>query len=434
VFRQEIELPSAKTPENPSTEETLSFWEELYAVPLNQWASEGEKGYKVYLYEGTSGPYIALITEPVDVEWVKQKFGGGSYRAQLNDPSGKIVQSQRFTIEGESKRRPTQPPQPAAPVPAPAADNFQSQVLEILRESQRRQEQMIERLVNREAPIMPAAQVDPNIMLRGVVEMFTGLLSKAQASSPQTSLLETLALLEKLRGPDLLTVLKQAKEAGLIPAAGAGAPGDLISQITQFKEAAETLGLGEGKGKSLGEALIDKGPEILQGVGTLIDRYKGVEEARLHTARTVREIQIQQRGAVVPPAPQPGAPGMTVQHIPAAAAPAPAGSSLELENPTAPAAISEAEQRDAFIKQKLVEMIANGDTGEQIVFFLDTIDERICASFEGATVDQIAGYFASDPILKKTTTLPRLRAALGEIVEVLNAPDEEIDPAAKVVN
>lgn len=431
VLKQEITFPQSSNQEPEANLVPLSFWEEIYAVPANAWWSGGdEKGFKVYLYdhEVPRSPYLEIITQAFDVEWIKQKFGGGMYRAQLNDPYGKIVCKEIFSIIGESKRKP--------PVSVPAvtanqsADSFQSELLRMMREEQQETRrlfsQMMDRQGNHGAP--PASAVDPTTLFRGMVEMFKEMVP----AKPEMNLLETIALVEKLRGPDLLTVLKQAKEAGII--AGAGAPGgggDLIKQINQLKEAAESLGLSSGGGKGFTEALIEKGPEILQAGAKLIGEYKSVEETRLQTARTVHAIQ-QQRGggAVIPPPPQQHQ--EMAQHV--HTAPAGVGLEVEVPSPAAQAALSDAEQRDKFVKQKLVEAIARGDNGDQIVYFLDTIDEAICTMFEGATVEQIAQYFSTDEILKKATALPRFRPALAEIVEVLNAPDEDLPGSGKAVN
>jgi hypothetical protein len=430
VLSQEIKFSPNTTAEPREAEEPLSFWEQLYEVPEDQWSSGQEKGYRVYLYEGhagSTGPYIALITQPFDIEWVKQNFGGGAYRAQLNNPGGKIAASVRFTIEGESKRKPPQNAQSAA---APAqGDSFQSELIRMIREEQQETRNLFRQILSGDrgnvAP-QPAAAVDPTTLFRGMVDMFKEFM-------PQTKpmdLLETVALLDKLRGPDLLATLKAAKEAGIIPAAGGSA--DLVTQFKQLKEAADVIGLGEGKGRSWADTLIEKGPEILDAGGKIVDRLRAVEETRLATARTVQDIQ--RRGAaVVTPPPggphqPPSAPPQHQYAAPQIQPPAPGATGLDVEapSPAAQAALSQAEQQEVFVMTKVVEAIANGDTGQQIVDFLDMIDPAICTSFEGATVEQIAGYFSSHPILRKATALPRFRAALTEIVEVLNAPDQDL--------
>lgn len=438
ILRQEIDLSPSQPPAGVILgSEPLSFWEQLCEVADGQWASDGEKGFKTYLYEGQSGPYIALITQPFDIEWVKQNFGGGAYRAQLNDPSGKIVASQRFTIEGESKRKSPQSAQAAPASAQPVADSFQSQVLEILRESTRRQEQMMERIMDARGantvPAAPTPPIDPNIMLRGVVEMFSGLLTKAQAPQPQMGLLEMVALIEKFKGPGLIEQMKEMKEAGLIPANN-GAQGDLKSQIESVLEIADKIG--GGKGKTLGEAVIEKLPDLLEAGGKAMDKYHAIETTRLATAREVRALQ-QGRGAALPPAPQPQA-ATVPQHagVPPQHHPASPGMTLEVERPqpnlSAEAQLTAAQQQEAFVMSRVVEMIAGNSTGAEIVDFLDAVNRSICDSFQGATAEQIAAYCAEHPILRKAIHLPRFTAAIAELVEELNSSDEEAGKPPKV--
>jgi hypothetical protein len=426
---------------NRDPEEPLSFWEQVADIPDGQWARDGEKGFRAYLYEGQSGgKYLAVITQPFDVEWVRQEFGGGSYRAILNNPGGKIVSSERFTIEGESRRKPPQPAH-ASGVPQPT-DSFQSQVLEIVREGQRRQEEFLSRLVERISTPAAAvqAQIDPTTVFRSMVEMFKTMVPQQPQQSP-LDLLQTVAALDKLRGPDLLTVLTQAKAAGLIPAAG-GAPGDLLSQITTLSTVAEKLGWSPANGKSWAETLIDKGPEILEAGSKIIDKVQTVEATKLETARTVHAIQQSGRPVITPPpgaAPQPAA----AAHVPPQMNPQPpppaAGSDLEVESPTprpqagSPQAQAEAEARDAFVKDKVVELIASNASGAEIVDFLDTIDPRICNQFTGYSAAQIGIWFANDAVLKKAVTLPRFKAAIAEMVEEINSNgEEEIETPSQV--
>lgn len=430
VLRQEFDLsPQAPPPvAPPETEEPLSFWEQIYDVSEDQWASEDEKGYKVYLYEGPGGngaPYIKRLTHPFDIEWVKENFGGGYYRATLNNPGGKIVASVRFAIEGESKRKPVQSVQ-NAPVAAQQPDNFSS-LIQMMREEQAETRRLFREIVERQSnggtPV--AAAIDPTTMFRSMVEMFKEMLP--QNREPQMNILDQLKTLKELSGPDMFTVLERCKTAGLIGGAG----GDLMSQLNSVLEVAEKIGAGKGSGKSLGEAVIEKLPEILEAGGKAMDKYHTIEQTRLATARTIHAVQ--QRGvAIATPPPQPVA-GQIQQPAPQQQTPMQtSGTGLEVETPSAAAAIADAERQDAFIKGKIVEMIANGDTGAEIIDFLDKIDKTICDRFAGASVEQIVYFFSTDPILKKAAGLPRFKAAITELVEELNAPDEEVEAAQKV--
>lgn len=436
VLKQEIEFPPSAPPADVPGAESLSFWEHVYDVPENQWASETEKGYRVYLYDHDSpgSKYLAVIFHPFDIEWIKQTYGGGRYRAQLNDSSGRIVSKDIFSIDGESKRKPPQSVQNSTAPPQPN-DNFSS-LIQMMREEQQETRKLFREMLDRNSGAAPApAAIDPNVALRGVVEIFSGLVTRAAAPpQPQMGLLEMVALIEKFKGPDLIEQMKAMKEAGLIPSSSGG--GSLVTQFKELKEAAEVVGLGEGKGKSLGEAVIEKLPDILHAGGEALDKYQKIENTRLETARHVRAIQQQRNGVVVPP--QPAAPaGQVPQHTgaqPQQYAQQPplqtSGIGLEVEAPgTPPTAeqIAQAEQQMNFVKGKIVELIAEGQSGGDIIDFLDNIDKKICDQFAGASADQLAKFFADDPVLKKAVPLPRFKAAIAEIVQELNGPDETME-------
>jgi hypothetical protein len=418
---QEIKFTPSPSDIQRDSEAPPSFWEELFRIDENEWGAEDQKGYKVYLYDNEArGKYLAVIYQPFDIEWVRQNYGGGSYKAMLNDPSGKIVCREIFAIDGESKRKPPQSVQNSPSVAHPATDSFQSQVLEIIRQGQERQERFLERFMQRQDnPGVAAASLDPTRQFESMVTLFTTLMGKLMPAQPQQqpmNIMEIIAVAEKLRGPDLLEVLSKAKTAGIIGGAAAG--GDLLTQVAQLKEVAEAIGFSPGEGKSWAQTLIEKGPEILEAGAKLIDKYKTVEDTRLATARTMHTMQ-QQRGAtVVPPLP-PAAPGRGIDVEPVGA---PAG------EPT-PQMIADADRQLTMIKTKIVELMSKGRNGVDIVAFLDDIDEQICAGFEGMTPQELELVFTSDPLLQKATLLPNFKQVIAQIVEELNSGgDQELEP------
>jgi hypothetical protein len=441
-LKQEISFPNPQSAEPRDPAEPLSFWERVCEVEPDQWATETDKGYKVYLFEGhgLKGPYLAKLIEPFDIEWVKQNFGGGDYSATLNGPGGKIEASIRFSIDGEKLRKPPQNAQSAPAAAHSAGDNFQTEMLRIMREEQQETRRLLREAIDRGGNHGGAgAGVDPMSMFNGMVTTFTTMMRTMQPATPAPAqamgITEILAIADKLRGPDLLEVLGRAKTAGII-GGGGGGNGDLLSQVTQLKEVAETLGFSKGEGQSWAQTLIEKGPEILRAGSELIDKYKGVEDTRLATARTVLAVQ-QNRGPVVPP--PPGAPPAAVpQHAsPAPPPPGPAaGSVLEVEPPTRQPVADQveqmaavAEQQLAFIKGEIVKRISAGHTGEQIVDWLDSLDPQICDGFRGFTVEALTMVFTADPLLETATKLQRFPAVMAEIVDYLKSDtDEVIEP------
>src|SRR6185312_4824373 len=150
ILKQEISFPPPPPIASSDPEEPLSFWEAVAQVGFEQWATDGEKGYKVYLFEGygLKGPYLAKIMEPIDIEWVKQNFGGGDYSATLNNPVGKIESSIRFSIDGEKRRKPVQSVQTST-APPQQTDNFSS-LIQMMREEQAETRRLFREMLERQ--------------------------------------------------------------------------------------------------------------------------------------------------------------------------------------------------------------------------------------------------------------------------------------------
>src|SRR5579864_9311249 len=329
VVRTEVEIPSNNTETIPP--EKPGFWELVCSLSPEQWWSgtQGEKGYKVYLYRdnprgpGQGSGYIRLINHFFDVEFVKQEFGGYDYHALLNDPSGAMVARANFSISAPPKgivdaSSPQNGSQPAA---APGDSSFQAQVLREMRESNERTHRLMERIMtDRSSPVAgdPLGIVAP--VVQGIVTMFSNAMPKA--ADP----LETFARIQQLmpKPPDMFEVLLKAKEVGLLGAAGMGG-GNLMDQLGVLKTLAGELGwVAGGNGtrarpwyEFLMEKIVEKGPDILSGIGTIVDKYNAVEQTRLRTITAAANLQRPPAPpAQIPPA-APGAPA------PAAAAPAP---------------------------------------------------------------------------------------------------------------
>jgi len=439
VFRQEFSIPQTPNSPESSPEEKLSFWEQLLAIPEGDWAENGSKGFKVYLYDHEvqqrPNPYLALITHSFDIEWIKQEFGGGVYRALLNNTSGTAVAREIFAISGESKRKPSTNVQNvqnalAAAVPA---DSFQTSVLNMIQEGQRRQEALIERLMDRDRertalPPLPAV-VDPMALMKpvleGVVGMFTSMIPKP--SNP----LDDLIKLKQLMGEpkDVFTELTKFKELGLIGGTGGG--GDLLKQLEVVFAVVEKMGIGGGGSKSVLEVIADKGPEMLGKIVTGIGEYRALEEARMKTAKEIAGLQANQRtlaSAQPLPAPSQRAP----QPAPLPNAQAPVASQLQVEPITEqPPAAVQAEFTEAQINQvkaQIVQSIANGESGADIFGFLKiTAPVFLTGMLLGdggkvtgvITENQLAMFCASDPVLSQATQLPRFREAIRELLEEL---------------
>lgn len=443
VFRQEF-IPQTTTADSPENEGEGSrpFWEQVYAVPEQDWWSgvHGEKGARVYLYYDEPGArYLAVVREPFDIEWVRAEYGGGAYKAMLMDVSNRLQAQTRFRIDGDPRKK---PPQSVGVQPAPL--DFQTQVLQILQEGQRRTEAMMERLIERDrsssGSVAQQAQMEilPTVV-GGVVKMFENLIPK-----PSNPLDDLLKYKELLGSQDIFSQLARFKELGLI---GGGAAGDLLSQLDVVSKVAERLNItGGGSGKSLGEALIDKAPEVLKLLKDGITEYRMLEEKKLQTAQEWVRLQRGQPSPVITPAPS--APGPRVAQPPAAAPaapPAPPAQPLQVEPITPGAAAAEAmEQQLNQLKAAIVQAIANGTSGADLFGFLKVqapaFLNELCV-FDGqkvtgvVSVDQLAQFCASDPVLKQAVQYPNFHQVLKELLSEVkfetmgieeDAPDQPV--------
>lgn len=415
----------------PATDPTAddkkpSFWEMLFSVSDDDWwdGVAGHKGTRVYLYNDTPGQkasYIAAIAEPFDIDWVKQEYGGGNYRAQLNDPSGRCLSSVHFSIDGAPKRKTVQPDNP----PPSTADPFQSQVLAIISDGQRRTEVLLERLIDRgHPPGQSNGGIDAATQFKAMMDMFSHL-----APRPVDPIEQFLKLKELLGAQDPIAQLVKFKELGLI--GGGGGMGNILAELDLVMKVAERMGIvgGNGGGNNIPALLLEKGPEILSRVVEGLGKYREVEAQRLETARFIASHQPRQ--PIITPAP--GAPPPPAVATPAPAA-APQASPLQVE-PIAAAprnAAEAAEMTEAMLNQlkaRVVQCIVQGMNGRDIFGFLNV---QAPAFLEGmvkrdgagnitgiVTEQELAIFCSTDPILSQATQSPRFKPAIQELLEEL---------------
>lgn len=449
-----ITSPTALEPEFDEKPLRISIWEAMSRVPDGLWWDGGEgKGYRVYLYdhEVPKSPYLEVINHPFDIEWVKSRYGGGTFRAHLNDEDYRIVGREIFAIAGEPKRKPSTSVQ-NAPAAALPADNSLATVLgqfvEVMREGQRENREILrEALSNRNA--QPAAGIDPTIQFKAMVECFMAMMPKQAGPS----LTEMLALMDRFRPPDLLEVLTKAKTAGLIPdGTPAGSMMENLSGLLTVGQKLQELGWmgGNGGGKSWAELLVEKGPEIGSMFINGIDKYRQLETERLKTAQTILSVQQGQQRMNGNGTPQQPAAHAANPAQPAPA-PAPVATRLEVEPIGADTAVGSAtpiqpghggqvveitQQQIDQIKTDIVQHIARGGHGEDIYGMLKMklpeFLQGMCIFAGGkvvdvVSVDQLSQFCVSDSILSHAASFPRFKKTVGELLLTLRAETIGID-------
>lgn len=217
--------------------EGTDLFDYLRTIKPNDWQE-----YMVYLYWSPPGirklgPYIDVITEPVSMEWVRQKFGGSNggrftlWVNHLEDPTWR--RTQEFEIEGSRKMADGA----AALTPAVPNPAGQSSVLEKLLE------RLLEKLDNGGGQVQEAAKGSLEIMKKG----FEGTLeaiSRQAGGSDQNSLVNTIRALKELglvgqpQQNTLIDTIKTLKEFGLI---GAPTATDPLKQVETFGKLVEAV-------------------------------------------------------------------------------------------------------------------------------------------------------------------------------------------------
>ncbi len=203
-------------------------------------------------------------------------------------------------------------------------------------------------------------------------------------------------------------------------------PPDPVADLKRLTDVVEAVGKirGEGSGapagrESFGLALIDKGPEIMDKLGTIADRWVEIARYRYDTA-----VALGQRRPAPVPGPTPAPP---VSPTPAPGAPVAVGA-LETIPLGGTAPVAEVLRSGApsleWVKMRVVYMFELGQPGEAIVDFLDGVDERLSTTFKGQTPTEIADFFKADPLLAPAAKTKRFAETVNEMAAYL-APEEE---------
>jgi hypothetical protein len=444
VITQTLEIPATQTSEEvPPSEKRPDFWSYMQSLTPEQW-----KEHIVYLtrekpkthMNGVVGGYLAKIVEPFDQDDIKTAYGGYEF-SYIMKRGREAIYSGRFAVEAEprlDKDRELPTPNDATPA------GFAGQFIAMLR-------QELERSRGNGNDSTTAKAVE---MLSAASDKATELILKQvpDASNPATALKDLVAVIKDLgilggqtaAAPSIIDTIKTLKELGLI-----GQQFDpmknLDTMLSLFDKLDGLRGGGGGRRGNWKDSLVDKGLEL---VPQVLDTFRETREANVNIARE-RARAAEHLARVQPP---PGRPAVPSVMTPRGAAPAP-GAGAEPPGPsvsglrtvpldrageppapaTAPAEVMfETIDRNStaftnFIKQTIVDMINRGDHGEQIVDFLDGAKPGFSNTLVQYTPDQLAAYFAMDPILCAAVAHPNWSEVLDEARNYILAEDEEAE-------
>jgi len=462
-------MPPAAAAAQPEPEEKtpLWFWDLVKSIPTDKWMRvfslvgmrmeprvPGMPGAKGYLFE---------IFEPINMEFFKAKYGGGKFRCILCE-NGKYKTTHEFDIEGKPIYDLTRE-NPNGISPQTSSGDKSTELLQqfvgVLRDELKNA---------REANSGNPAGNDRIIeMLTNASDKAIEIVTKqAPAHQDQTAQLATLVGIVKQMMPApqesgllaLLTPLLKPLLEKLM------APVDPLAQITTFLAIFEkidtlrgTAGGGDSKPKDwkamLAEGAVQRGPEILKELReTLQVGRDAATERRIAAEANARSMEIARQ------MPQPGQPAIAPTNgaqpaasvMPAAGPlrvvpisdampadmPAPKPVTPATPAPTAAPGLSsqDTDAVAAFMKNKIVAMIADDREAEDIVDFVDDVDPSVNDLLAQFSPDLVTSFLAQDSILSRATRLPNWNQFLvtaQSYIKQIRAEDAAIASQAAAV-
>lgn len=447
------------------------FFDRLAEIPTNDWG----RVWSVELHRkdpavpgvpGSKG-YLALFIEPITYATIQERYGGGKYRLNLCK-NGRWETSHDLDIEGAPKYDLSRE-NPKAAANGNGNGNSDSKLLDMLQKQFDRMDDRISQMQTQSQT--PGQDRTIDMMAEGAKTAMQ--IVKDQLPQPKAASSEIRELVAALKDMGIIggastqqkTIVEQIMELLQTPVIGPALldlfkpknPLDDFAKLKGLKDLLDGFGGGGTGGKDDWKtALVDRGiPAVQELVGAMADQRKTAvdlarenarrAEAQARTAQTVADLNA--RPPVVPAAPQapaaqpgavsasqpaPGAPlnafrvvpmdgtspaAMPANSAPAAAAPAPANTSI----------IADSDEYLKGVKLRFVDMLAAGEDMEFIVDFLDAAVPRFVKQIQTYPADQITAFFAGDPILARVVAQPEWPAWLAAAKAYLN--EEEPEPA-----
>jgi hypothetical protein len=451
-------------PEKPQPAEERAprwFFDEIHGFPLQEWGRVWSMELhrmepKIPGVPGSKG-YLCMFLEPITIEAIRQRYGGGKFRLNLCK-NGKWFRSHEFDIEGQpiydtSRERPNANGNGAA---QQNTADFQKEFISVLREELQRSresnqgqpqgtDKVIEmmstasdramEIVTKRTPQAGSATAEMREMIGAMKDM--GLIGGAVHA--QKSLLEQIVELvsNPVIGPKIMELF---------------APKDPLAEIAKFGAVFETLDKFRGGGgggshpKDWKAALVSEGlahlPEVLNAwkdgtaSNTETARLRAVEaENRRRAAEIIANraqlpaAQLSAQPASVhsaaAPSTAPAAPsirvngGLQTEALDAPANPAPTAQPQPADDAAARA------EFDSHFKVQIVNMLRLGCSGETIASFCYDTKPEFCKDFIKYTPEMVTQFFRADEILKLAVEDPRWEEVLKEAREFIMEEEAE---------
>jgi hypothetical protein len=382
--------------------------------------------------------------EPIDEEWIGNKFGGGTYNIKLYRKPNISHFERNVILEG--------PPKPAVPAPAAAdtstANGDMARVIGLL-------EKTIERLDQKNTPAPapdPTKQADAASTMADATKKLVEAAVAARPELPAKSPLDTveglLSVIDKLRPPtprengfDLdLDRLKKLREI-MAPPAGAAQQSNVLDQVTTLSKLADLIDKFRGGGEvdwrtALITTIGEKAPEIVGQIKDILQANAQATEARARAATAIAATRTHiPQPPVIPPAP-PANTAATPRPQPVPAPSPTWGGPVEFETTAAPAGpgmppnapppeiLSELQIADRVFKRRLVELVREDADPAMLLAVIDGMAPAMAALLARATDEQVRQVIVGDPILQEITRFPHYEKYMGELLAELRRPEE----------
>jgi hypothetical protein len=173
------------------------------------------------------------------------------------------------------------------------------------------------------------------------------------------------------------------------------------------------------------DKVLDAAPALIDRVGGMMDKQASIEREKTQRAQIVTQAHARSSMPAAPPTTNPA----TISG-PAAPASEPIRTvPLDRTSPPISAPQPPAGQpSQEWVSNRVVELIAAGQSGESVVDFLDGINPTVCQQIAGLSAEQIKQLFRADAILSRAVTLPNFDRWLAEVVEYLREEEPTHGP------
>jgi hypothetical protein len=391
-------------------EDPSDAFDYMAAIPIDE-----RTQYIVYIYRTlpvNGGGYICKVEPPIDEEYLRTSFGGGTYKLMVKRGS-ELKRRATVTVVGE----------PLAPGAAPVriASDMRSEVVQIIQELQKNNPQgqsaeilrtsFINALEIQKAAAAASIQNNQPMKMHEIIAMFKDMHAM---NAPAAAASEN--IFTKDLWPALIPIV-----VGLI--SKMVTPTDPLQSITQMSSlitAARQLGDGGVPAKEdLGNVIVKNLPGLFSSGSQFLAELRAAtaQKEAFEKNRTIPVVVQANPALHTPPAPT-AVP--VVQPVPT-----PAAASVN-------AAVEQGAPTPQYILGQVKKMIERGETAGFVLDYLDENLPQIIDNMRMATPEQLRAVIASDVILGSVVNHEKFEAFFADFVKLLHEKPADA-PVAPIV-